>query len=176
LAVKQIPQKYEDTFTPVRAIGSIFRVRRDLVRVIKENVIAGSGLTLEEADLLLDLYGGGRLGWSDPKGDKDGWVTFAALKKSLVHSPELLTRRIAALKDADLVEVRKIGKDQAKQDRIDAKSKLARIRPEGVKRIAPVYEQYGAVCKDLLAGFSPEDQRNLLRINEALMQKIRWRV
>ncbi len=172
--MKRIPQKYQDTFTPVKAIGSIFRVRRDLVGIIKQAVIAGSGLTLEEADLLLDLYGAAVRGWDDPKADAEGFVTFAALKKSLVHSPELLTRRIAAL--GDLVEVRKVEKDQAKRERIDAKSKKVRIRPKGVERIEPLYSRYGSVCEKLLADFSPEDQRSLLRINEALMDKIRWRV
>jgi hypothetical protein len=37
------------------------------------------------------------LGWDDPKAIAGGWVTFGALKKSLVHAAELLTRRIQDL-------------------------------------------------------------------------------
>jgi hypothetical protein len=83
--------------TPVSIIGGIFRLRRDLVWVIRESVISGTGVTLEQADLLLDVYGASRLGWDDPKAIAGGWVTFGALKKSLVHAAELLTRRIQDL-------------------------------------------------------------------------------
>ena len=72
----------------VSIIGSIFRVRRDLLSLVKNNVIAGSGLTLEQADVLVDLYGAKELNWPDPKmiQGSGGWVTFGDLQKSVVNN------------------------------------------------------------------------------------------
>ena len=83
-----------------KIIGSIFRARRDLVSMIKRQVLSGMGVTLEQADLLVDLYGARRLGWPEPKAIEGGWVTFSALKETLVHARELLTRRLQELEQA----------------------------------------------------------------------------
>ena len=162
----------------VKVIGSIFRVRRDLVVPIKNHVVAGSGLTLEEADLLMDLYGAKQLGWPDPAADEEGYVTFRVLKLSLVHSQALLSRRIAALESAGLIEIRKtkdIGKDSSARKKIDPKSKSGRITNKGIRVIEPVYQKYTDFCELLLRDMSPEHQSTLLRLNESLMNKLRWK-
>ena len=161
---------------PVRVIGSIFRLRRDLVKVIKDSVIIGSGLTLESADLLLDLYGARELGWDDPKADREGFVTFGDLKNSLVHSQALLSRRIAELHLADFVEVRKTNESPSRSaQKIDAKSKSARITPKGIRQITPIYEKYQQLCERVLHDFSHEKRVRMLTFNETIMATLRWR-
>ena len=162
--------------SPVRVIGSIFRVRRDLVIPIKNHVIAGSGLTLEEVDLLIDLYGAKDLHWNDPSADVEGYVTFAALKQSLVHSQALLSRRIAALEKMGLLETKKT-KEIAKESSraIDSKSKSTRITVKGVELIKPVFNKHKEFCEELLKDMSHIDQLKLLQLNEALMNKLRWK-
>ena len=110
MKAKAAPKPSANECHPVRVIGSIFRVRRDLTLLIKKHVLPGAGLTLEEADLLMDLFGAAKLGWSDPAADESGYATFAALKASLVHSASALSRCVAALQKAGLLEARKIHK------------------------------------------------------------------
>jgi hypothetical protein len=161
----------------VGILGSIFRVRRDLVALVKEHVIAGTGLTLEQADLLLDLYGAAELGWDDPKAIKGGWVTLAALKKSLVHAPELLTRRLADLEASGLVEAAAMTREETRGLGIDAKSRKVHLRPKGVEKGKLVYDRYCAVSLQLLNRLPPENLQDAMKakaFNEELMAALRF--
>ena len=163
---------------PVSVVGSVFRLRRDLVGPIQLHVVSGSGLTLMKADLLIDLFGAKEMTWPDPAADKEGYVTFRALKQSLVHSPALLSRRIAELEAAGLVETNKtkdIGKVSTKLKNVDRKSKSVRITSKGIRMIEPLYKKYADFCELLLRDMSVEDQSTLLRLNEAVMNKLRWK-
>jgi DNA-binding MarR family transcriptional regulator len=172
---KAAPRPSAEEFHPVRVIGSIFRVRRDLTLLIKKHVLPGAGLTLEEADLLMDLFGAAKLGWSDPAADEHGYVTFAALKASLVHSSSALSRRVAALQKAGLLETRKVHKI-ARDAKADRRSLALRITPAGIKRIEPVYERYAELCGRLLRDVPTNVRRTIIEINETLMEKARWGV
>ena len=172
---KAAPKPSAEELHPVRVIGSIFRVRRDLTLLIKKHVLSGCDLTLEEADLLMDLLGAAKLGWTDPAADEHGFVTFAALKASLVHSPSALSRRVAALKKAGLLEARKVHKIVRDAD-ADRRSLALRITPAGVKRIEPVYERYAVLCGRLLRDVPTDVRRSIVELNETLMDKARWGV
>jgi hypothetical protein len=161
----------------VSIVGSIFRVRRDLVGLIKEHVIKGSGLTLEQTDLLLDIYGAVELGWPDPKAIKGGWVTLAAIKKSLVHAPELLTRRLSDLETSGLLEMASMTREETRELGIDSKSKKVRVRPKGVEKGKMVYDRYCGVCLQLLKRLPQEnldDAAKAKAFNEALMAALRF--
>jgi DNA-binding MarR family transcriptional regulator len=160
----------------MRVIGSIFRVRRDITALIKKHVLPGSDLTLEDADLLLDLYGAAKLGWSDPAADHNGYVKFSAAKASLVHSAAALSRRVAALRDLGLLEARKHHEVAPATMKIDRKAIVLRITPEGSKRIQGVYERYGDLCEKMLRDIPDDVRRTVLQTNERLMEKARWGV
>ena len=171
-AIEPVPS---GPITPVRVIGSVFRLRRDLTALVKKNVLVGSKLTLEEADLLLDLYGAWKLGWTDPSADKDGFVAFAALKRSLVHSAASLSRGIKALMRAGLVERRNVHEGLPASTRTDRKAKAARITAKGINEIQGVYERYCKLSESLMGRMrQKEDAPALLRINEELMETARW--
>jgi len=160
-------------------IGSIFRVRRDLVMLIRQKVMPGMGVTLEQADLLLDLYCAAKLGWTDPKPIKGGWVTFAALKRSLVHARELLTRRLSDLHQAGLVEVLPVPREEAKALGIDAKSKKARLLPKGEQTAKEVYDRYCRVCLEVIERLPAElrqQAQKARQFNEAIIEVLRWRL
>jgi DNA-binding MarR family transcriptional regulator len=161
---------------PVRVIGSIFRLRRDLTLMIKKHVLPSSGMTLEEADLLLDLYGAAKLGWDDPAADHDGFVAFAELKASLIHSAASLSRRVAALGRAGLLEVRKLHEITPRAEKSDRRSLALRITPEGIKRIEPVYARHAKLCERLLSDVPVAVRQTILQTNERLMEKARWGV
>src|SRR5512139_1458421 len=139
---------------PTDVIGSVFTARRDLVYGANR-VVKGSGFTVEEADLLISLYGARALNWGDLDHDKDGYVPFNELERYLVHSASLLSRRIRKLADAKppLVEVGEA--DLASGQHFNAKR--VRITKEGLKRIAPVWEKYCSMSAKLLDGIPASD-------------------
>ena len=144
--------------------------------LIKKHVLAGSGMTLEEADLLMDLFGAAKLGWDDPAADKDGFVAFADLKASLVHSAAALSRRVAALGKAGMLEARKLHEITPHIEKADRRSLALRITPEGVKRIEPVYARHVKLCERLLNDVPMNVRQIILETNERLMEKARWGV
>jgi hypothetical protein len=157
----------------VRVIGSVFRLRRDLVPHVKQMVRNASSLTLEEADMLLDLYGAKELKWDDPKADDQGYVLFGDLKNSLVHGA-LLTRRVAALQSAGLVERKKTSELAGPNTKRDRKSKSVRISEKGLQVARVIYEKYSGFCERLLKEVPVADAEALLRTNELLMKKLQW--
>ena len=160
----------------MRVIGSIFRVRRDLTALIKKHVLPGFKLTLEETDLLLDLYGAAKLGWDDPVAIKDGYVAFSVVKAALVHSAAALSRRVAALRAAGLLETRMLHEILPAKEKVNRKSVVLRISPEGEKIIQPVYDRYAKLCEAMLKDVSEDDRLDFLKFNERLMGKARWGV
>jgi hypothetical protein len=174
MRVKEPLRGGAEDLRPERVIGSIFRVRRDLAALIRRHVIPGTGLTVEESDILTDLYGARHLGWQDPRADADGYVSFAALRVSLVHSAAALSRGMALMTNAGYVEVENAAGRTRARPGTDRKAKVARITEMGVKKIRPVYERYCRLCAHLLDGVPRDNQLALLKVNEALMRRIRW--
>ena len=165
--------KPTDPVEPTDVIGSIFTARRDLVHGARA-VVAGSGFSVEEADLLVSLYGARALDWGDLKHDKDGFVPFSELERFLVHSASLLSRRIKKLADAKppLVEVGDA--DVASGQHFNAKR--VRITKEGAKQIAPVWEKYCSMSAKLLEGIPASDLKAHLAVNAAISTEMKkWR-
>jgi len=165
----------------VSIIGMVFRVRRDLVSLVKERVLASTGLTLEEADVLLDLYGSTELGWPDPPAMATGskWVTLADLQKSVANeSAPLVSRRIAELKQKKYVaQITRVTKAEAKNLGVNAKSKKVCLTPAGVQKGEEIYRKYGVACLQLLNRLSPEklqDARKARDFYGAVMEARRF--
>src|ERR1043166_5562764 len=102
-------KKPAEAIEPTDTVSSIFTARRDLLQGVK-SVVAGSGFTVEETDLLVSLYGVRELGWDDLPHDKEDFVAFKKLERFLVHNPSLLSRRIRKLaaEKPPLVEVAEV--------------------------------------------------------------------
>jgi len=168
--------KKEQPTSPVDAtdvISGIFTARRDLVYGANR-VVKGSGFSVEEADLLISLYGARVLDWDDLDHDKDGYVPFNELERYLVHSASLLSRRIRKLADAKppLVEVGEA--DLASGQHFN--SKRVRVTKEGIKRIAPVWEKYRSMSAKLLEDIPASDLKSHLAVNEAISAEMKkWR-
>jgi hypothetical protein len=154
-------------------ISGIFTARRDLLHGVRV-VVAGSGFSVEEADLMISLYGARVLNWDDLEHDKDGYVPFNELERYVVHSASLISRRIRKLADAKppLVEVGEA--DLASGQHFNAKR--ARITKEGAKRTAPVWEKYRSMSAKLLEGIPLPDLKAHLAVNEAISSEMKkWR-
>jgi hypothetical protein len=160
---------------PVEAtdiISGIFVTRRDLLHGVKA-VVAGSGFTVEESDLLVSLYGARVLDWDDLEHDKDGFVAFNQLERYLVHNPSLLSRRIRKLADATPPLVEVADADPASGQHFN--SKRARITKEGVMRIEPVWKRFRHMSATLLAAIPQHLLKAHYEVNQRISAEIRKR-
>ena len=157
---------------PTDTITSIFTARRDLLQGVK-SVVAGSGFTVEESDLLVALYGVRDLGWDDLPQDADAFVAFKELEQFLVHNPSLLSRRLRKLATAKppLVEVKKPEAGSG----LHFNALRARITDEGVKRIKPVWERFSKMSDNLLLGIPPRLLEAHHEVNQTIITRIRAR-
>ena len=156
---------------PAYNISSIFTARRDL-RPASKALVQGTGLGVEEADILVLLYGLRKLGWDDCRVYDDGFVNFTDLKAITVYDPSLFTRRIAKLKDRQMVSVR-MGREA--DPTMYGKAQQARIEAAGLAAIKPVWENYSQFCAELLKGFPQADLDAHQRVNEAISAILRQR-
>ena len=157
---------------PADNITAVFTVRRDLLLGIKE-VIAGSGLTVEEADLLVYLYGAVELGWDEPAHDREGFVAFRDLERSLVHNSSLLSRRIRKLAASrpPMLEVA----DADPASGLHFNSKRVRITEEGAARTRVVWERFQRMSAKLLEGIPQRLLDAHYAVNQELSARIRVR-
>ncbi len=154
---------------PTDVIGSVFTARRDLLHGIKA-VVAGSGFTVEEADLLVSLYGARELGWDDLEHDKEGFVAFSQIGQYLVHSGSLLSRRIRKLATTrpPLLEVADVDPTSG----LHFNAKRVRITKEGVKKIEPVWEKYRWMSAKLVEGIPKELLKAHYEVNQRISAEI----
>lgn len=157
---------------PTDTVTSIFVARRDLLQGVK-SVVAGSGLSVEECDLLVSLFGVMQLDWSDLPHDADHYVAFKALEDFLTHNPSLLSRRIRKLAEMKppLVEVEKPEAGSG----LHFNALRVRITAEGVKRIKPVWERFARMSANLLEGIPQRLLAAHYRVNEEISARIRVR-
>ena len=155
---------------PIDTIGSIFTARRDLVKVVK-SVLADSGLTIEECDLLVSLYGAKVLMWNDLEHDSEGYVTYRVLESFLVHNPCMLSRRVRKMTNhkPPLVEVDKAGGGQ------HFNALRVRITDAGIQRIVPVWERYSRMAANLLRGLDQTTLQTHLAVNQEIIKRIHAR-
>ena len=165
-------KKSAPAIEPTDTVTSIFTARRDLLQGVK-SVVAGSGSTVEEADLLVSLYGIKVLGWDDLPHDEGGFVAYKELEQFLVHNPSLLSRRIRKLADTKppLVEVAEVEVESG----LHFNALRVRITGEGVKRIKPVWERFAQMSANLLQCIPPHLLEDHHRVNEQISARIRLR-
>jgi hypothetical protein len=160
---------------PVEAtdvISGVFVTRRDLLHGVKA-VVAGSGFTVEESDLLVSLYGARVLDWDDLEHDKDGFVAFHQLERFVVYNPSLLSRRIRKLADAKPPLVEVANADLAAGQHFN--SKRVRITKEGAKRIEPVWKRFQQMSAKLLAAIPQHLLKAHYEVNQRISAEIRKR-
>jgi hypothetical protein len=157
---------------PYETLSSIFTARRDLLHGVKE-VVDGSVFTVEEADLLISLYGARTLGWDDLEHDKEGFVAFNELERYLVHSASLLSRRIRKLAGAKPPLLEVADADPASGQHFNAKR--VRITKEGMKGIEPVWKRYQQLSARLLENIPQQLLKVHYEVNQRISAEIRRR-
>ena len=165
-------KKSAPAIEPTDTITSIFAARRDLLQGVK-SVVAGTGFTVEAADLLMSLFGVRELGWDDLPHDEEHYVAFKELEQFLVHNPSLLSRRIRKLADMKppLVEVAEAKAGSG----LHFNALRVRITAEGAKRIKPIWERFQQMSANLLQDIPPGLLAAHHQINEEISARIRAR-
>jgi len=133
-------------------------------------VIKGSGLSLDQADVLLLVYGNRKLGWRDFTVGAEEFVPMRALRQALVHEPGRFSRSVRELLDSGLVES---PKSQTTADGRRRYLQSLRITEKGITAIRPVYERYRKLASELLAGVSQSEMDTHCRVNEAISASIK---
>jgi DNA-binding MarR family transcriptional regulator len=154
---------------PVDCLIGIFTARRDLMESIRVRVMRDAPITVDEADLLVYLYGSIHLDWNDLPVDKEGFVPVDALRRTLVHDRGLFSRRVRKLLADGLIE----GQEPARPRRSRRYVVGVRLTAKGAKVIRPVWDRYCQLAVRLLAGVSRGDWEAQIRANEAISRAIR---
>ncbi len=160
---------------PVKNLASIFVARRDLVNEIDRTITKDCPVTVEMADVLIDLYGARRLGWPEPKASKEGFVTVRALRDSLVHSGALLSVRLKSLKAEGYLEVEKIPHvGNAAKIRQGPRSSRSwvRILPKGEDLAKKIWGRYERLSQRLLGDLTQEVLDHHFKVNKLIHQRI----
>ena len=158
--------------TPTDTVTSIFAARRDLLHGVKA-VVADCNFTVEEADLLISLYGARVLDWDDLEHDKEGFVLFNQLERYLVHNPSLLSRRIRKLADTKPPLLEVADADPATGQHFNAKR--VRITKDGMRQIEPVWKRFQKMSATLLEGIPQRLLDAHREVNERISAEIRKR-
>jgi hypothetical protein len=152
-------------------VGGVFIAQRDLLKSLRCHVLAGSGLTAEIAEILIELHlAKGRLS-SPGHVDADGYVSFRDLLAALSYSPGLLSRRIGWLCQRRWAETKRAAPNIAKG--LHGNCQKVRVTAMGTDKIGPVWQRYDKLAQRLLAGISPSDLAAHYRINEFISDKLR---
>jgi DNA-binding MarR family transcriptional regulator len=152
-------------------LGGVFIAQRNLLESIRSHVLAGSGLTPEIAEILIELFlAGGHLS-SPEHADVDGYVPVRDLCAALGYSAGLLSRRIGWLCQRHWAETKRAVPSVA--DGLHGNCQKVGITELGKGKIAPVWQRYDKLAERLLAGFSPADLAAHYRINEIISDKLR---
>lgn len=163
----------------VASLASFFRVRRDLLKPLKREVLLGTDLTVETADLLLDLLAirqRAKDGDTGGLADEAGFVPMASLKDDLVEVDALLSRRVRELAEKGWVEVRTPHNRQergANAVPLHGRSLLVGITDAGVAEAEPIRERYELLASQLLTGVSNADLAAHRRVSVHVSARIR---
>ncbi len=154
---------------PVDCLATLFTARRDLLEPIRKAVMKGTGLTVDQADVLVLLYGNQELGWDDFTCGPDGFAAVRDLRRALVHDPGLFSRRLRDLRNAGLLEA---PARPARAPGQRAYLQAVRITRQGVATIRPVWERYCRLAERLLTGVPQAELEAHCRVNQKISAEI----
>jgi DNA-binding MarR family transcriptional regulator len=152
-------------------LGGVFIAQRNLLESLRSHVLAGSGLTPEIAEILIELYLAGGALSSREHVDAEGFVPFRDLRAALGYSPGLLSRRIGWLCQRHWAETKRAVPGVA--GGLHGNCQKVRATETGKAKIGPVWQKYDKLAQRLLANIPQSDLAAHYRINEHISDKLR---
>jgi hypothetical protein len=164
------PTKTKPRTEPVECLMGIFSARRDLLEPLREAVMKGTPLLVDEGDIMVLLFGHRVLGWHDFAEEPDAFVPTASLREQLVHDSGRFSRRIHGLIHRGLAE---IPSDSVLGDGRRKYVQRVRITEKGIAMVRPRFERYRKLASKLLSGVPQSDLDAHCRVNEAISAAIK---
>src|SRR5215471_6565913 len=138
---------------PVETLVSTYVARRELLPVLVEQVLASAGLAFAEAELMLELFGPWKLGWTVPPCDAEGYVTQKALEKVLINSQSYVSRRVGQLTNRGYISIKRAGRTG-----LLSKAQKVRLSQSARELMGSIWENYQRLAGVILRGV-PAEQR-----------------
>lgn len=175
-----------------KCFASAFSATRDLRKRMKTEMLRNVALSIEEAEILVELQLWVREGWY-PREVKLkwtnkrllDWMPIQFLQEELVHGATLLSRRLTKLGGLKLLETRRI-KDFPEQDVTGPLSwchknaALVRGKPKGLRMGEEILRDYRALAESVLdekelrlAGLTEADLESYCRVNDLISRQLR---
>lgn len=157
-----------DDPAPVDNLVSTYVARRELLPVLVDRLLVSAGLTFEEAELMLELFGPWKLGWRFPTCDPDGYVTLKALETVLVNSQPHVSRRVGKLAQKGYV-----GSKRVARSGILSKAQKVRLTQGGQQLITSIWANYKNLAEKILQDVSAEKRLGHYRVCQSGCARIR---
>ena len=158
-------------------MANVVRLRRQMARYLKNNLLPGTGYNLGDIELLMHLYEArmhfdpAEPTYSDdvpPRACADGYVELVTLIRYLGLSTSAFSRRLSELVNEGILEVRGQSDVEAMSARLSAKpdrrKKYIRLSDRGVEVITPIYARYEKLCALLMRDIPHSDQEVVMRL------------
>jgi DNA-binding MarR family transcriptional regulator len=138
---------------PVDNLVSTYVARRELMPLLVDRLLTRAGVTFEEAELMLELFGAWKLGWKVPVCDPEGYVIQKALERVLINSQAHVSRRVGLLVQKGYVVTKRVARSG-----ILRKAHKVRLAQRGQELGASIWENYKRLAQKILQGV-PAEQR-----------------
>jgi len=163
---------------PNFSLSTLLGLQRKLDHVFRNQVLAGTGLTAEQATILLELEGTISFG---PPGeslqDADKYVGFAALAERLTLTKPALSRRLADLEAQGCVEQRSVLETGLPGgDRPHGNAAQVRITARGRRKTAPVVRELLKLASDLFGSLTLKDRAAYCQAFESVSRRVEERL
>jgi DNA-binding MarR family transcriptional regulator len=147
---------------------STYVARRELLPLLVERLLVGAGLTFEEAELMLELFGAWKLGWKVPPCDPEGYVIQKALENVLGNSQPHVSRRVGQLEQKGYVVAKRVARSG-----ILRKAHKVRLAQPGLELTASIWEHYQRLAEKILQGVPPEQRLKHYLVCQSVCARVR---
>lgn len=159
-------------------LTELLGLQRKLDHLVRNQVVAEGGLTMEQFAILVELEG--TLSFGSPGQslhDIDGYVGFAELAERLTLTKPGLSRRLADLERRGWVKQRSASEARlADKDQPHGNAHVVRITSEGRKQAAPVVKGMLNLDAELFRGVTLKQRRAFCEVLDLLWQRVQQRL
>lgn len=177
----------ENTPRPVSNLIEAFQLRLALMPALRDYVLGGTGVNLQQAQFLVELYGARYLDKWRPQADPKGWVPLKAVISGFVHdtgNPAQVSRTIAELGEPKTKKISgrevRIGKGLIEEpgegdepENVPPNGKALRITSLGTVYAIHIWNRYLAMAELVTEGIKPDDLQTHVEVSQKIEGNIR---
>jgi DNA-binding MarR family transcriptional regulator len=163
---------------PYFSLTTLLGLQRKLDHVFRNEVLAGTALTAEQASILLQLEGTTSFGLpGESLHDADGYVGFAALAERLTLTKPALSRRLADLEARGWIEQRSVLETRLPGgQRPHGNAAQVRISAGGRRKTAPVVRKLVKLAGEIFGGLTLKERAAYCQAFESVSRRVEQRL